>query len=996
MKKNLFFVLCVLNVCFVGAQTWNGSVGTDWNTALNWTPNAVPTSTGAVVIPVPGVITNWPVLPGNITIGRFTMNAGSQLNTNGFNLISTGTNSFNLTGATITNPVAANTSDFTIPAVQSAINGCTFNGNFSFQKSSNGQSFNEANSTANTWNGNLTITLGLKEGISLSGVAASAYNGNVTVIRLNEDIGLHYFFLAGGVTIAGNFSYTNPIGGSFLIGSSVNGDTRILGTVNINIQNPGTTTVYRVKNKTQGGSIIIDNNTSNSNFLADSLLVNTFSFSTSTGQLSIDSNYITGIATIASTGTTYLNKNTFTGDLTVTKTAGVLYESYTKANTYLGNVSITTSSTTVIGYSDTSTFYKSLTINTSNLTGLNLRLAGSTDGIFTQLGTQNPVPVDNIIMQKTDGAKLTLNTPIIVSKKIFFNSGYLYTSNTNYVKFNDATAVFNASNASHVVGYIQMQIGVHTPNTRTFPLGNGHNYFPINKLNIANSVQDFTATFIPQNATSYGYIDKGNTLNNISNVGFWEITGVTDFTTPQVGLGFSKNPYESYTNLAGLKLANWYLANWKDNSPTFTTGADTLGALYNSNGLTYGQTLLGRYVLFNATSTYFYKYSNPGAGPDGTPVKISAVGGYPGYITKQLPSGSYSTDSIYLLPNATAASFKLEDVYGVEKDDTTITAPTAPTFYISANGSGTKSFTGWRHFVYLTNASNEIIGAIKDNNLTLGNTTMTAYFSTANVATAPNGNIYLKRSFKITSQFAPAGTRRVRFYITKTEFNNLQAADPASFPNGVNSITITKYSGPQEDSLFNPIPGGNTIIIPNSDITIADLGTMYSLDIDVTGFSGFYIGGNQSNASLCSGSSISIPSDITGSTYQWQVDNGTGYVNITNNAVYNGATTNTLTLTNVPPAYYGYKLRCALNGGVYSQVYTLKFTATWLGTANTVWENAANWSCGILPDANTDILVNNGRLNYPEAASNIIIRSLKVGPGASVTAKTGANLTILK
>jgi hypothetical protein len=240
------------------------------------------------------------------------------------------------------------------------------------------------------------------------------------------------------------------------------------------------------------------------------------------------------------------------------------------------------------------------------------------------------------------------------------------------------------------------------------------------------------------------------------------------------------------------------------------------------------------------------------------------------------------------------------------------------------------------------------------------------------------------------------GTKRVRFYISKTEYNDLVAADPASFPNGINSLTITKYTGPMEDALFNPLPGSNSSIIPNSAITIADLGTMYSLDIDVTGFSGFYIGGNQSNVSLCNGSNISMQSDISGTTYQWQVDNGGGYTNISNGGVYSGATTNTLTLSSVPTTMYGYKVRCVVNGGSFSQEYTLKFKATWMGTANNVWENAANWNCGVVPDANTDVIISGGKPVYPVVNSNTSIRTLTLSAGVSATVNSGFTLTVVQ
>ena len=174
------------------------------------------------------------------------------------------------------------------------------------------------------------------------------------------------------------------------------------------------------------------------------------------------------------------------------------------------------------------------------------------------------------------------------------------------------------------------------------------------------------------------------------------------------------------------------------------------------------------------------------------------------------------------------------------------------------------------------------------------------------------------------------------------------------------------------------------------------MGTMYSLDIDVSGFSGFYIGGNQANVSLCGGSTIAVPSNVNGTTYQWQVNTGAGFTNISNGGVYSGVTTKSLTLTNVPSSYYGYQYRAFVNGSSYSQVYTVKFTATWQGTVSNVWENTANWSCGILPDANTDVLINAGKANYPQVGANTSVRTLTIASGATATVKTGFNLTITK
>jgi len=135
-----------------------------------------------------------------------------------------------------------------------------------------------------------------------------------------------------------------------------------------------------------------------------------------------------------------------------------------------------------------------------------------------------------------------------------------------------------------------------------------------------------------------------------------------------------------------------------------------------------------------------------------------------------------------------------------------------------------------------------------------------------------------------------------------------------------------------------------------------------------------------------------ITSNITGSTYRWQLNTGSGFNDITNNANYSNTTTSTLQLINIPSAWYGYQYRC-LAGVVNSHIFSLKFSNNWAGTMSTAWENPANWSCGTAPDANTDVVINTGAVVIN---SNITVRSLKLSPGASLTVATGFKLTVLQ
>jgi lysophospholipase L1-like esterase len=147
---------------------------------------------------------------------------------------------------------------------------------------------------------------------------------------------------------------------------------------------------------------------------------------------------------------------------------------------------------------------------------------------------------------------------------------------------------------------------------------------------------------------------------------------------------------------------------------------------------------------------------------------------------------------------------------------------------------------------------------------------------------------------------------------------------------------------------------------------------------------------------ICPESNISLNSRLFGSSYQWQVNTGTGFANITNGGVYSGATSTKLNINNAPTSLYGFQYRCLVNGSTYSNIYSLQFRSNWEGVAGSLWNNPANWSCGILPDANTDVNISGGKPNYPQVNTDIMVRSLKLNPGTAVNVNPGSALTILK
>lgn len=102
------------------------------------------------------------------------------------------------------------------------------------------------------------------------------------------------------------------------------------------------------------------------------------------------------------------------------------------------------------------------------------------------------------------------------------------------------------------------------------------------------------------------------------------------------------------------------------------------------------------------------------------------------------------------------------------------------------------------------------------------------------------------------------------------------------------------------------------------------------------------------NATACPGSNRQFAVTATGLNlaYQWQVNDGNGWVNLTNTGVYSGSTTNILVLTGVTPAQHGLTYRCVLSGKcpgtVASNVATLTVPVT---TAITMQPVASQTIC---------------------------------------------------
>lgn len=207
-------------------------------------------------------------------------------------------------------------------------------------------------------------------------------------------------------------------------------------------------------------------------------------------------------------------------------------------------------------------------------------------------------------------------------------------------------------------------------------------------------------------------------------------------------------------------------------------------------------------------------------------------------------------------------------------------------------------------------------------------------------------------------------------------FKNISSSGQIAFKTNVDYYTGGYASNPTVGDL-----NGDS----RPDIAVAN-GTLNSVSVLLNKI------GKVKAINLCpSLANTSISSNITGANFQWQVNTGNGYADIFNDVNYANSNTSILQLNNIPSSWYGQKFRCNVDGN-YSDVFEIRFSNTWTGSLNSIWNSSSNWTCGSIPDSNTDVVINSGTIIIN---SNVTIRSLKVSPGVTVTVNPGFNLTVL-
>lgn len=272
----------------------------------------------------------------------------------------------------------------------------------------------------------------------------------------------------------------------------------------------------------------------------------------------------------------------------------------------------------------------------------------------------------------------------------------------------------------------------------------------------------------------------------------------------------------------------------------------------------------------------------------------------------------------------------------------------------------------------------------------------------------PEGAIAPNINFQYKDTLAPTDTLKLKVAfknITGIAFDSLKLR--LTIKDNYGNEQVLNAEGASDTYKIAPLPGTDSVII-SYNVPALGLDGKNELFLDINPdndqpeqfhynnvlFRNFWV-----LTQPCPGSLVYINSGYRGGsyTYQWQVDDGSGFEDITEDAVYQNVNSDSVKLNNPPTSWYGNKYRCFVTDGVnsyYSDVYTLKFAARWTGTVSTDWQNPANWSCGKVPDQYTDVTIAAAAPRYPLVNVDATCRSLTLTTGASVTVQTGSSITL--
>ena len=342
---------------------------------------------------------------------------------------------------------------------------------------------------------------------------------------------------------------------------------------------------------------------------------------------------------------------------------------------------------------------------------------------------------------------------------------------------------------------------------------------------------------------------------------------------------------------------------------------------------------------------------------------------------------------------------------GVGVDDVTVHEKTDIADYIPEQSivSAQVSGNNWIPFNWgdSINGPWYVLAEINANGQDLGTVNVQPYLNAIGVERSSNNQYYADRNYVINATNNSTGNINVRIYLTDAEANaliNATGCTTCAKPADAYELGVDKYRGnPAEENgtIDDNFNGYYQFILPASTQIIPH-GNGYYAEFTINSFSEFWFSKGDitpAPVNICTGNIITYTAPTNGIIYQWQLDTGSGYANISDGTNYSGTGNDSLQLINVPTSYTGYKYRCMVDG-VPKTEYLLRFKNLWTGSVSTDWFTAANWGCNTVPDINTDVIIPGGLTRYPILTASTAIRSIRILTASPVVVNAGVVLDV--
>nr|AOE06549.1 carbohydrate binding family CBM6 [uncultured bacterium]CBL87557.1 secreted protein containing PKD domains [uncultured Flavobacteriia bacterium] len=621
-------------------NTWDGSSGTSWSDASNWSCGTVPSSSSLVVI---ADVTNQPVISGNSTISSLTVNSGAE--------ISVSSNALTVTGATDLNgKLIISEGTFNADGSFDGNSGTTeFTGGGVLALSSTVTNIGSINNISSTGTVKYDGTSAQNVDAPSSGSYAnlSIENASTKTAVGNIDVDGNLNTEAEASCVLDMSTYDLNVAGDFTIGRA---GGLLASNASCDVTFDGASTAFA-----HAGSLGITGSSSADQTLANgtsqtlvtplapywdyswcSIIYLESEITSAANVTSINKIYIyvdvpvtgamntqsiwmrnCGSTSAYTSGATFSNSG-FTevlNDATLTLTSVGWYEiditdfpytgsgnieilfenrdgSYLNSSSYRFRFTSDGTNRSRWNYSDNS--FPTTTSAFGN-GHANMKFNVTTNTI----GTINPA-FNNVAV---NGADVTLSSPMDVSGTLTLTSGDIISQTdvnnsnsqsyaaTNTITIKDGATVSGASASSHVVGAVRRESS--GTSALEFPTGDGTNYRPVYLTPAASTSTTYTAEFVNSAHSSIAYDSDGynstpvNTgVDHVAGGCWWDIEKSSGGANAYIGINWDAN--SGVDTPADMLLTHWNssTSKWDNVAASATAGTGSSTATASSGRVT--------------------------------------------------------------------------------------------------------------------------------------------------------------------------------------------------------------------------------------------------------------------------------------------------------------------------------------------------------------------------------------------------------------------------